>query len=67
MFHRSETNVNIQSTPVERAVRKVGGGHHYFGSQLLKAAELGTRVSACHICPFNRFTFFGITFHLQVL
>ena len=41
--------------------------HHYFGSHSLKAAELDTRVSACHICPFIMFTFFGITFHLKIV
>ena len=59
---QGRSNVNIQSTPVEWAVRKVGGGHHYFGSHSLKAAELDTRVSACHICPFSRFTFFWHNF-----
>ena len=67
---QGRSNVNIQSTPDEWAVRKVGGGgrsHRYFGSHSLKVAELDTRVSAYHICPFNRFTFFGITFHLKIL
>ena len=60
---QGRSNVNIQSTPDEWAVRKVGGwGHRYFGSHSLKAAELDTRVSACHIYPFNRFTFFWHNF-----
>ena len=58
---QGRTNVNIQSTPLEWALRKVGGGaspaHHYFCSHSLKVAELNTRVSACPICPNNKCTF----------
>ena len=53
---QGRTNVNIQSTPVEWAVRKVGGASPAMQG-LTDHLGLLTRVSACPICPINKCTF----------
>ena len=54
---QGRTNVNIQPTPVEWAVRKGKGASP--ATQGLTDHLLGllTRVSACPICPINKCTF----------
>ena len=63
---QGRTNVNLQTTPVEWAVRKGGEG----GSPAMQGLTnhllwLLTRVSACPICPINKCTFVWHNFSLE--
>ena len=60
---QGRTHVNIQSPPMEWAVRKGGAlpAMQGFTDHLL---GLFTRVSACPICPSNKFTFVWHNFSL---
>ena len=51
------TNVNIQSTPVECALRKEGGASPAMQGLTNHLVGLLTRVSACPVCPINKCTF----------
>ena len=54
---QGRSNVNIQSTPVEWAVRKRGGASPTMQGLPDHLLGLLTRVSACPICPINKCTF----------
>ena len=54
---QGRTNVNIQSTPVEWAVRKEGGASPTKQGLTDHLLGLLYRVSACPICPINKCTF----------
>ena len=53
---QGRTNVNIQSTPVEWAVKKGGGASPAMQGLTDDLLGLLTRVSACPICPINKCT-----------